>query len=62
MKLFQFAQMFPIAPKFERRCLNYPNWFKLLENVSNCSLCKFKWSTCILPKMECISLAYYLCL
>jgi len=38
MKLFQFAQMVSIVPKFERSCVDYPNMIEaagIRPNVSN---------------------------
>jgi len=53
MKLFQFAHMVPIVHKFEWICFNYQIWLRLLE-LSQMFLivCKFKWSDCILPKLD----------
>jgi len=53
MKLFQFAQMIPVVPKFERSCFNYPS---MIDAVGICLMflivCKFRWSICILPKLQ----------
>ena len=48
MKLFQFTQMVSTVPKFDWSCFIYP-----IKTVGICTIiCKFKWSACILPKLE----------
>jgi len=45
MNLFQFAQMIPIVPKFERSCFNYPNMIQAVRiclNVSDCMQIQMK--------------------
>ena len=53
MTLFQFAQMVLIVPKFEWSSSNYPN---MIKAVGICpvflNVCNFKWSGCILFKLE----------
>jgi len=53
MKLFQFAQMVPIAPKFEWSCSITQIWLGVLTLAQMfLILCKVKWSSSILPKWE----------
>jgi len=52
MTLFQFDQMFLIVPKNEAVSITQI-WLKLLEFPQMfLNVCKFKWSGCILLKLE----------
>ena len=53
MKLFEFAQMVPIVPKFKWSCSITQVRLRLLEIAQMFLIvCKFKWSDCVLPKLE----------